>query len=110
VPAPPEELVTLPPGETGAAQPAAEAPAAAATGTEAATDGTTYKLFIKPWGTVYVNGVERGVSPPLKRLVLPAGEHTIRLVNPNSHDRIFKLVSGKKPSGAISHTFAAVSD
>jgi hypothetical protein len=111
---PSEALVTLPPEEAGAAQAAAEAQvAAAASGAEpgvAHAAGTTYKLLIKPWGTVYVNGVERGVSPPLKRLVLPAGEHTIRLVNPNFPDRVIKLASGKSRSGRITHNFAGRSN
>jgi hypothetical protein len=113
-PVPSEALVTLPPEETGAARPAPGAPAspsasAAAAGAAQAA-GTTYKLLIKPWGTVYVNGVERGVSPPLKRLVLPAGEHTVRLVNPNFPDRVIQLASGKSRSGTIAHNFAARSN
>jgi hypothetical protein len=100
-PGPSEELVTLPPQETGDAQPPVGAANAA---------GTTYKLLIKPWGTVYVNGVERGVSPPLKRLVLPAGEHTIRLVNPSFPDRVITLASGKRRSGKITHNFASRSN
>lgn len=114
VPSPSEELVTLPPQDAGAVQATDDAagPAAApgAEGEAAQAADTTYKLFIKPWATVYVDGVERGVSPPLKRLVLPAGEHTIRLVNPNFRDRVFKITSGTKPSGNISHNFVARSN
>lgn len=108
-PGPSEELVTLPPQDAGALEAAADAagPAPAAEGAAAQATDTTYKLFIKPWATVYVDGVERGVSPPLKRLALPAGEHTIRLVNPNFRDRVFKITSGTKASGNISHNFAA---
>jgi hypothetical protein len=111
-PTPSEELVTLPPDETGATQPVADATASPSTSGSAAAQaaGTTYKLLIKPWGTVYVDGVERGVSPPLKRLVLPAGEHTVRLVNPNFPDRVIKLTSGKSRSGTIAHNFAARSN
>lgn len=70
---------------------------------------TTYKLLIKPWGTVYVNGIERGVSPPLKRLTLPAGRHTVRIVNPNFRDRVMRIEAGKRQSGRIVHDFAAKS-
>jgi serine/threonine protein kinase len=66
-----------------------------------------YKLAIKPWGTVYVNGRERGVSPPMKRLVLPAGKHKIRIVNPSFPDYSVTVDSGKNKSGAIEHDFAA---
>lgn len=114
VPGPSQELVTLPPEEVGGTKPTAEgvvATTAPATEGEAAqAAGTTYKLFVRPWATVYVDGVERGVSPPLKRLVLAPGEHTIRLVNPNFRDRVIKLESGKKRSGSISHNFAARSN
>jgi hypothetical protein len=67
----------------------------------------SYKLAIKPWGTVYVDGRERGVSPPMKRLSLPAGKHKIRIVNPNFPDYSINLDSGKSKSGTIEHDFAA---
>jgi serine/threonine protein kinase len=66
----------------------------------------TYKLAIKPWGTVYVDGRERGVSPPMKRLVLPAGKHKIRIANPSFPDYSVAVDSGKDKSGAIEHDFA----
>ena len=101
-------LVTVPeetpPASVVAAQ-AAPAPAetkAAAPAVEAAS----YKLAIKPWGTVYVDGRERGVSPPMKRLVLTAGKHKIRIVNPSFPDRLINLDSGKNKSGTIEHDFA----
>jgi hypothetical protein len=70
---------------------------------------TTYKLLIKPWGTVYVDGHDRGVSPPLKRLVLPAGQHTVRVVNPNFPDRVLRIDAGKQPAGRIVHDFSLAS-
>jgi hypothetical protein len=36
---------------------------------------------VSPWGEVYVNGVKRGVSPPLQELALPAGRYTVELRN-----------------------------
>ncbi len=64
-----------------AARPNAAGPAASA----------AYRLQIQPWGVVYVDGVDRGVSPPVKRLVLPPGKHTIRIANPNFHDRVLEV-------------------
>ncbi|MES2759734.1 MAG: serine/threonine-protein kinase [Pseudomonadota bacterium] len=66
-----------------------------------------YKLAIKPWGTVYVNGRERGVSPPMKRLLLPAGKHKVRIVNPSFPDHTLNLDSGKSKYGTIEHDFAS---
>lgn len=54
-----------------------------ANGAAAAAAGATYKLVIKPWAMVHVNGVDYGASPPLKRLHLAPGQHTIRIVNPS---------------------------
>jgi len=69
------------PAPAAAARPNAAGPAASA----------AYRLQIQPWGVVYVDGVDRGVSPPVKRLVLPPGRHTIRIANPNFHDRVLEV-------------------
>ena len=93
-----EPQVEAPPPE-----PAAPAPVKAAA---PAVETVSYKLAIKPWGTVFVDGRERGVSPPMKRLTLTAGKHKIRIVNPSFPDRLINLDSGKNKSGAIEHDFA----
>lgn len=82
------------------------APPAHATRAAAAPASTSYKLVIKPWANVYVDGVERGVSPPLKRLSLPAGQHTVRLVNPSFPDRVIRVDAGKSQYGTIVFNFA----
>ncbi len=38
-------------------------------------------LAVTPWGEVFVDGTSLGVSPPLNRLTLPAGSHTIEVRN-----------------------------
>lgn len=38
-------------------------------------------LAINPWGEVFVDGKRQGVSPPLRELTVPAGKHTILIVN-----------------------------
>jgi hypothetical protein len=78
---------------------------AAANADEAIINGTTYKLLIKPWGTVYVDGVDRGVSPPVKRLTLAPGQHTIRLVNPNFADHVITVDAGLRESATIQYDF-----
>jgi hypothetical protein len=112
------------PGEGAAEVPAqgatdaAATPVAAASGTaagaaetgaasEAVVNGTTYKLLIKPWGTVYVDGIDRGVSPPIKRLTLGPGQHTIRIVNPNFPEHIMTVDAGPKETMIIEHDFTA---
>lgn len=66
-----------------------------------------YKLLVKPWGTVYVDGKERGVSPPLKTLVLAPGKHEIRIVNPAFPDHVMTIDIAKQKSGKITHDFSA---
>jgi hypothetical protein len=108
--APPPAAATPGAAETQATLPAATPePAPAGSADTAAAEAATvsYKLLVRPWGTVYVNGVERGVSPPLKRLALPPGQHTIRIVNPNFPDRVIKLDTSKNRSGRITHNFSA---
>jgi hypothetical protein len=91
----PPEVQAAPAAAASAAQPVAAAP-----------PFTTYKLLIKPWGTVYVDGQEHGVSPPLKRLALPAGPHTVRIVNPNYRDRVLRVDAGHSATGRIVHNFS----
>jgi hypothetical protein len=78
---------------------AAEAPANRAATTPGTVSGNaSYQLQIKPWGTVYVDGVERGVSPPLKRLALTPGAHTIRITNPSFGDSVLEFNSERTTS------------
>jgi hypothetical protein len=78
------------PQSPAAARPTEAAPVPAAP-KAAAPGSATYRLRIRPWGVVYVDGIDRGVSPPIKRLVLPPGKHTIRISNPNFNDRVLEV-------------------
>ena len=71
--------------------------------------GTKYniKLMIKPWGTVFVDGVQLGASPPLKTVNLSEGKHKIRVTNPGFPDFINELNIDKNNSPAIAHEFTA---
>ncbi|MFS2021231.1 hypothetical protein ACEN88_32260, partial [Massilia sp. CT11-108] len=69
-------------------------------------NGNVYKLQIQPWGVVYVDDVDRGVSPPVKRLVLAPGRHTIRVTNPNFHDRVLEVDTASS-DGQITVDFTA---
>ncbi len=85
---------------TPAAPPTARRPLAAARKTASATpprDGAAMlsrpapaaaapamgvlRLAISPWGDIEVDGAAAGTTPPLSRLSLPAGEHTITVRN-----------------------------
>jgi hypothetical protein len=105
--APAPALAARNPARASAAPPAA--PSAAAPARQAAASGpamsATYKLQIQPWGIVYVDGVDRGVSPPVKRLVLTPGRHTIRIANPNFHDRVLEVDTGAG-NGSIAVDFS----
>lgn len=67
---------------------------------------TLLTLNIKPWGTLYVNGVNKGVSPPLKRLQLPPGKYQVKIVNPNFPDFQTELQLANKKTFALMHDFA----
>lgn len=64
----------------------------------AVSGDANYQLQIKPWGVVYVDGVERGVSPPIKRLALTPGRHTVRITHPNYRDSILEFNSAQTTS------------
>lgn len=68
----------------------------------------TIRLTIKPWATVLVDGSTKGVSPPLKRIVLPEGKHQIRLVNPNFPDHAVDImVNNNKRFNGIDYDFSS---
>ena len=72
---------------------------------EAAVAGTTYTLAIQPWGTIVVDGVERGATPPLKHITLPPGDHTIRIVNPGFPEHTVTVQSVQGQTGTIELDF-----
>ena len=86
---------------------AAPAPVAEAKPAAPKIDTASYKLSIKPWGTVYVDGKERGVSPPLKKLTLTAGVHMVKVANPGFPDHVTRIVVKKGAPGTIAHNFTA---
>ncbi len=55
-------------------------PAAPAAAAPAAVTGWV-NIAISPWGQVEVNGTPAGTTPPLTRLELPSGQHTITVRN-----------------------------
>lgn len=83
----------------------------AAQGVAAGDDRKTAKLVpvrfqVYPWGEVYVGGVKRGVSPPLKTLTLAPGTYDIEIRNGELPPmrRTVRLDAGDGPV-SISYTF-----
>lgn len=72
--------------------------ARAAVPASAVSAHASYQLQIEPWGNVFVDGVDRGVSPPLRRLVLQPGPHTIRITHPHYRDSILEFESASTTS------------
>jgi hypothetical protein len=87
------------------AAPAAGAPEAAQPRPVPAAAGASYKLIIKPWGMVQVDGVNHGASPPLKHLVLAPGEHTISITNPSFPEHTITVNAAKGASSTIELDF-----
>ncbi|WP_394779120.1 protein kinase [Undibacterium sp.] len=67
----------------------------------------TVSLNIKPWGTLYINGANKGVSPPLKKLQLPPGKYQVKIVNPNFPDYQTEVQLANKKTVAVAHDFTA---
>jgi hypothetical protein len=103
--APPVEPPVI--AQPTAAAPASVAPAPVRAPAQAvqAAAGATYKLVIKPWGMVQVDGVDHGASPPLKRLTLAPGQHTIRIVNPNYPEHTVMVNAVKGATAVIEMDF-----
>ncbi|MES2071492.1 MAG: serine/threonine-protein kinase [Pseudomonadota bacterium] len=96
---------TLDKNETVLADGASSASKAAETAAAAAM--ATVTLNVKPWGTLYINGVNKGVSPPLKRLQLPPGKYQVKIVNPNFPDFQTEVQLANKKTVAVVHDFAS---
>lgn len=96
---------TLPPTASASGQSAA---GAVQTDETASKTVVVYRLTIRPWATVFVDGNMKGVSPPLKRLLLPEGKHQIKLINPNFPDHTVDiLVNNNKRFGVIDYEFTS---
>jgi predicted DNA-binding antitoxin AbrB/MazE fold protein len=65
------------------------------------------QVNIKPWGAIVVDGVLKGVSPPLKKLQLAEGKHQIKIENPNFRSQTIEINITNKNTGVIEHDFSA---
>jgi hypothetical protein len=60
---------------------------------------------VKPEGEIYIDGALKGVSPPLKRVQLPAGRHVIEIRNGTLKPLVTELMIGSNEEFAVQHTF-----
>ncbi|CAM3352375.1 Protein kinase domain-containing protein [Bordetella sputigena] len=94
---------------TSAASAGATSPASPEAGTPAVRPArpptVAVKVDIQPWGEIFVDGVSRGISPPVKTLNLPAGRHTVEVRNADLAP--YRLSLDLKPGqpAAIRHVF-----
>ena len=63
------------------------------------------QLAISPWGEVEVDGTPAGTAPPLTRLNLPEGQHTVTVRNADFPPYTTRVqVSADKPA-TVRHRF-----
>lgn len=62
-------------------------------------------IAVQPWGEVFIDGVSRGVSPPLRSVQLAPGSYRVTIRNPSGpvYSTRLTVTSGKR--GRISHIF-----
>jgi class 3 adenylate cyclase len=63
------------------------------------------ELAITPWGTVFVDGVKRGESPPLTTLDVSPGKHTIVVRNSSFPPHVEQVVIKSGQATKIRHRF-----
>jgi hypothetical protein len=88
-----------------ATQAPVKAPAEASATTAALTPMGNVRIAVKPWAQILVDGANKGSSPPLKRLSLPVGRHTVQFVNPAYVTHSIDIEIFKDRPTAVSHEF-----
>ena len=68
-------------------------------------DSGVLDLAIAPWGTVYIDGKERGASPPLRELRLSEGRHKIEIKNASFPDHVVMVDVKPGARVKIKHKF-----
>jgi hypothetical protein len=74
-------------------------------GRPAQGDAGRLELAIAPWGTVFVDGEERGPSPPLRVLDIAPGAHTIVIHNGGFAPHVERVVVKAGEATRIRHRF-----
>ena len=92
-------------GSAGVAAAAAAATPAEAPPPPAVPKDGTLTLAIAPWGEVVVNGERRGVSPPLKHLVLKPGTYKVEVRNGNAQPYVAEVTVKPGQASPLRHKF-----
>lgn len=103
----PPPVAPPPAADSGPPSPAAP-PAPAATpapSAPAAAKPATLTLAIAPWGEVYVDRERKGISPPLTRLQLPAGQHRIEIRNAGAAPLVREVTLSEGETLRLKHKF-----
>lgn len=67
------------------------------------------RINVQPWGEVWVDGRQLGVSPPIREIQLPAGRHRIELRNASFPTHVVEVEAGASMQAQIDHRFVASS-
>ena len=63
-------------------------------------------LSIRPWGQIYVEGRNCGLSPPKKDLLLPEGKYKLEVRNPGFESHVENIeISARRIAPLVTHTF-----
>lgn len=82
-------------------------PTAEAAPEKQVADVGVVKFSLQPWGEVWVDGVKRGVSPPLRSIKLPVGSHRIEVRNPGLPTVVKRIQVKKGATVTVEHHFAS---
>ena len=74
-------------------------------GSVSSKSGAQLTLAIRPWGVVYVNGKKKGLSPPMKELMLPPGQYTVEIRNEKFQPHRESIELRKGIVTRITHSF-----
>lgn len=69
-------------------------------------NSTRLKLAIRPWGVVYVDGKKKGLSPPLKELVLAPGTYIVEIRNDEFQPYRESIELRKGIAAKVTYTFS----
>jgi hypothetical protein len=65
------------------------------------------QLAVTPWGEVEVNGAAAGTTPPLARLTLPVGTHTVVIRNQDFPPHRTTVTVGEDRAATVRHRFGS---